>query len=46
MVQEFNELKFGAPAIIRLPDGELFVAFWCYEGMVSHIRWFKLKLTV
>jgi hypothetical protein len=43
MVKEFNELKFGAPAIIQLPGGELFIAFWCYEGMVSHIRWFKLK---
>ncbi|MDP4252265.1 MAG: sialidase family protein [Bacteroidota bacterium] len=42
MVQEFNELKFGAPAITRLADGSLFVVFWCYEKMVSNIRWIKL----
>lgn len=44
MVQEFNELKFGAPCITLLPDGFVYIAFWCYEDMVSNIRWFKLKL--
>jgi sialidase-1 len=44
MVQDFNELKFGAPAIAHLPGDALFVAFWCYEKMVSNIRWFKLKI--
>ncbi|MEO6964160.1 MAG: sialidase family protein [Puia sp.] len=42
MVQEFNELKFGAPAIARLADNSLFLVFWCYEKMVSNIRWFRL----
>jgi hypothetical protein len=42
MVQDFNELKFGAPCITVLPDNCVYVAFWCYEKMVSNIRWFKL----
>jgi sialidase-1 len=44
MVQDFNELRFGAPCIIILPDKTVFVAFWCYEKMVSNIRWFKLNV--
>lgn len=42
MVHEFNELKFGAPCVTLLADSSLFVAFWCYEKMVSNIRWFRL----
>ena len=44
MVTDFNELKFGAPCITILSDETIFVAFWCYEKMVSNIRWFKVKL--
>jgi sialidase-1 len=44
MVQDFNELKFGAPCITLLPDNLVYVAFWCYEKMVSNIRWFKLRI--
>ena len=41
MVQDFNELKFGAPCITILPDNSIYIAFWCYEKMVSNIRWLK-----
>jgi sialidase-1 len=44
MVQDFNELRFGAPCITLLPDKTVYVAFWCYEKMVSNIRWFKLTI--
>jgi sialidase-1 len=44
MVTDFNELKFGAPCITILPDKSVYIAFWCYEKMVSNIRWFKLTL--
>ena len=44
MAQNFNVLRFGAPCITPLPDGTLFVAFWCYEDCVSNIRWFKLRV--
>jgi hypothetical protein len=44
MAQNFQALRFGAPCLIRLPDGLIFVAFWCYEDYVSNIRWFKLRV--
>jgi len=42
MVHNFSGLKFGAPTVVHLPDGAIYVAFWCYEGLVANIRWFKL----
>lgn len=44
MTHNFNVLRFGAPCLCRLPDGAIFVAFWCYEDCVSNIRWFKLRV--
>lgn len=44
MTHNFNVLRFGAPCIVRLRNGTLFVAFWCYEDCVSNIRWFKFKI--
>lgn len=44
MAQNFNVLRFGAPCVTGLPDGTMFVAFWCYEGCVSNIRWFQLRV--
>ncbi|MGX5819308.1 sialidase family protein [Chitinophaga lutea] len=44
MVHAFNELKFGAPCVTVLPDGAVYVAFWCYERLVSNIRWIKLHI--
>lgn len=44
MVHEFNELKFGAPCALLLPNSSIFVAFWCYENVVSNIRWIKIEL--
>lgn len=44
MVQEFNELKFGAPCALLLSDGAVLIAFWCYENMVSNIRWFRIEI--
>ncbi len=44
MSENFAALKFGAPHILRLPDGDLFVTFWCYEQCVSVIRWFRFNL--
>jgi BNR repeat-like domain len=42
MVQNFQVLRFGAPCVVRLNDGTIFMAFWCYEDCVSVIRWYKL----
>lgn len=45
MSETFAALKFGAPHISRLPDGDLFVTFWCYEQCVSVIRWFRFSVS-
>lgn len=44
MSANFAALKFGAPHIARLPDGDLYVTFWCYEQNISVIRWFRLDV--
>lgn len=44
MVKDFNELKFGAPWITPLEDNTFFICFWCYENLVSNIRWIKIKI--
>jgi hypothetical protein len=44
MAKNFQVLRFGAPCWARLPDGRLFVAFWCYEECVGLIRWFRFRL--
>jgi len=45
MVQNFRELKFGAPSLVELDDGSIYVAFWCYENAVSVIRWFRFRVS-
>jgi sialidase-1 len=44
MAQNFHVLRFGAPSLARLPDGTVFLAFWCYEDCVSVIRWYKVRV--
>ncbi len=44
MVETFHGLKFGAPSVVCLPSGDIFVAFWCYEGNVSVIRWYRFRV--
>lgn len=43
MVNNFAELKFGAPCICQLQDGKWLVVFWAVENGVSNIRWVKLE---
>jgi hypothetical protein len=38
----FTTLKFGLPAGLLLPDGQVYVAFWCVEECLYVIRWFRL----
>lgn len=45
MAHNFNVLRFGAPSLARLPDGAVFLAFWCTEDGVSNIRWFRFDVT-
>jgi sialidase-1 len=45
MVHNFNVLRFGAPCVAQLANGDIYVAFWCYEDCVSNIRWLKLRVS-
>jgi BNR repeat protein len=40
--REFTTLKFGLPAGLPLPDGQIYVAFWCVEECIYNIRWFRI----
>ncbi len=42
----FTTLKFGLPAGLLLPDGQVFVAFWCVEECIYNIRWFRLPQAI
>lgn len=44
MTRNFQVLRFGAPCLTHLPDGDIFVAFWGVEHCVSNIRWFRLRV--
>ena len=41
---ELSALKFGFPHMVRLPDGDIFAAFWCCEDAVYQIRWLRLAV--
>ncbi len=43
-LSSLSTLRFGLPTVKRLPDGDVFAAFWCVEDCVSNIRWFRLRL--
>jgi hypothetical protein len=42
MVEAFHQLRFGAPCITALGNGELLIAFWCVEDCVANIRYIRL----
>jgi len=44
LVHNFQVLRFGAPNIVKLNDGTIFVAIWAVEDNVSNIRWFKIAV--
>lgn len=43
IVKQFNTLRFGAPHVTRLSNGDIYVVFWCVEDSVSNIRWIRLS---
>jgi sialidase-1 len=44
MVEEFQNLKFGAPCCLKIEDDIILVGFWCVEDCVSNIRWVKITI--
>lgn len=43
--KELLELKFGYPNFSQLPDGNIFLLFWCEEDGATNIRWIRLRIT-
>ncbi len=43
--EELRSLKLGCPNLALLPNGEVLVAFWCYEDEVYNIRWIRLAVS-
>lgn len=44
MVSDFHALRFGAPSLTLLPNGEVFAVIWSVEECVGNIRWFRLRV--
>ncbi|WP_135554827.1 sialidase family protein [Paenibacillus cymbidii] len=44
MAADFIALRFGAPSLIRIDAGLIFVSFWAVEEGVGNIRWIKLRV--
>ncbi|HET9014024.1 MAG TPA: sialidase family protein [Thermomicrobiaceae bacterium] len=43
IVEAMSALRFGLPASLRLPGGDVLTAFWGVEDCMSVIRWFRLR---
>lgn len=41
---ELSNLKFGYPSMTRLPSGDVFGVFWCFEDGIYNIRWVRIRL--
>lgn len=45
-IQNQLTLKFGYPMMTALPNGDVFVVFWCVEDGQAVIRWFRVGVEV
>lgn len=43
--EELSGLKFGFPSAVQLPDGDVFVVFWCLEECLHVIRQVRLRIS-
>lgn len=41
---ELSALKFGFPSMVELPNGNVFVVFWCVENCLHVVRWAELQV--
>ena len=39
-----DTIAFGAPAALRLANGDVFAAWWCMEAAIVHVRWARLRM--
>lgn len=38
-----DTIAFGAPAALRLADGDIYATWWCMEAAIVHVRWARLR---
>lgn len=43
---QLSALKFGFPSLVRVTPEEVMIAFWCEEGGLQNIRWFRLAVSI
>lgn len=41
--EELSALRFGFPAMVQLPDGDVMALFWCMEDCIQNIRWVRIN---
>jgi hypothetical protein len=41
---QLSGLKFGYPGLVRISPEDVMVVFWCEEGGLHKIRWFRLRI--
>lgn len=46
IIEQFADLKFGQPSLLRLNNGEILAAHWCVENCLSKIKTHRLKLNM
>ena len=39
-----DNIAFGKPDTVTLPDGDIIVSWWCTQACVTHIRYARLRL--
>ena len=39
-----DNIAFGKPNLVRLPDGALICSWWCTQACVTHVRYAKLRI--
>lgn len=43
--EELSNLKLGFPSSVQLPNGDVYVVFWCVESCLHIIRWVRLRIS-
>lgn len=46
VMKRMNTLQFGCPTMIQLESGDILSGFWCHEGGLSAIRWYRMLVTL
>ena len=44
IIEQFANLKFGQPSLLRLSNDEILATFWCIEDGIGKIKTIRLQL--